>query len=88
MIVFSEGYGRNDLQPVAAARFAVIAAALECLSRFQSEARMTGSGACVFASFLSRAAAQSALSSTLQALPEARGMVTRALEQHPLARFA
>jgi 4-diphosphocytidyl-2-C-methyl-D-erythritol kinase len=54
MAVFSEGYGRNDLQAVAAARFPEIAGCLAALSSAApaSAARMTGSGACVFAASL------------------------------------
>ena len=47
MRVFSEGYGRNDLYGVAAARFPGIARCLDALAREApgSGARMTGSGA-------------------------------------------
>lgn len=39
--------GRNDLQPVACARYPVVQQALDALSRFGSP-RMSGSGSCVF----------------------------------------
>jgi len=83
--IFSEGYGRNDLQAVAAARYPDIAAAIEALSRASDAARMTGSGACVYAWFVSEAAARAALATTGHA---ARGFVARALARHPLAAFA
>ena len=54
MTVFPEGYGRNDLQAVAASRFPEIAAGLDALSREAAGAAsiaMSGSGACVFAAF-------------------------------------
>lgn len=88
MDVFSESYGRNDLQPVAAARFPAIAAALSELARHGPGARMTGSGACVFARFASRSAAEAAVASTLRGVPAMRGIVTRVLGRHPLANFA
>ena len=87
MSVFSESYGRNDLQTVAVARFREIADALEALRGVASEAgtRMTGSGACVAAAFDNEQAAQNSLSQ----LP--RGwtcFVARALDRHPLWSFA
>jgi 4-diphosphocytidyl-2-C-methyl-D-erythritol kinase len=88
MDVFSESYGRNDLQPVAAARFPAVAAALSELGRHGPEARMTGSGACVFARFTSRGAAEAAVASTLLHAPAMHGMVVRVLGRHPLADFA
>jgi 4-diphosphocytidyl-2-C-methyl-D-erythritol kinase len=89
MIVFPEGYGRNDLQAVAAARFPEIAASLDALSREAAGAApiaMSGSGACVFAAF-------SAEETALQALARVvrmghTGFVARALNHHPLQRFA
>jgi len=52
--------GRNDLEPVVAARYPVVRAALEWLGA-RGAARMTGSGACVFAVFADRETAQAAL---------------------------
>ena len=101
MAVFSEGYGRNDLQAVAAARFPEIAGCLAALSRAApaSAARMTGSGACVFAAFASEYAAQQALSRVPRVTEgtgesaggnagETAGFVARALNRHPLWSFA
>lgn len=87
MCVFSEGYGRNDLQPVAAARFPGIAECLEALAREApaSDARMTGSGASVFGVFSSEDLAQHALSRMPRGIT---GFVTRALDRHPLWSFA
>jgi 4-diphosphocytidyl-2-C-methyl-D-erythritol kinase len=83
--IFSEGYGRNDLQGVTEARFPEVAAALSALRARSSAARMTGSGACVFAPFASETQARDALSAAPQA---ARGFVARTLARHPLAAFA
>jgi 4-diphosphocytidyl-2-C-methyl-D-erythritol kinase len=85
MDVFSEGYGCNDLEPVAVARFPAVAEALGALRRRAANARMTGSGGCVFASFASEAQARTAL----QAKPPGMmGFAARTLSRHPLAGFA
>src|SRR5213083_1134581 len=89
MAVFSEGYGRNDLQAVAASRFPEIAACLDALSREAGGAApngMSGSGSCVFAAFSTEAAALQALSLMVRA--GRAGFVARALNRHPLQRFA
>jgi len=73
--------GRNDLEAVVAARHPPVRAALEWLGR-RGEARLTGSGASVFAAFRDRAAAQRALTG----LPAAwTGFVAVALARSPLA---
>lgn len=83
--VFSEGYGRNDLEPVALARFGEIAEALGALRKHAANARMTGSGGCVFASFSSEAQARAALAARPSG---AAGFVARTLARHPLAGWA
>jgi 4-diphosphocytidyl-2-C-methyl-D-erythritol kinase len=83
--VFSEGYGRNDLQPVAVTRFPDIAAALATLVTRSREARMTGSGGCVFAPFASEEEARAAVDGRP---PVMQGFVARTLSRHPLAAFA
>ena len=88
MNVFSEGYGRNDLQAVAVARFPDVAAALALLAGRSPSARMTGSGGCVFAWFESEADASAALALATDAAPGTRGFVARTLARHPLAAFA
>ena len=88
MDVFSEGYGRNDLQAAAVARFPDIAVALAALAQRSRSARMTGSGGSVFAMFASEAAARVALAAAAQAAPGVRGFVARTLVRHPLAGFA
>lgn len=73
--------GRNDLQSVVIRRYPEVASHLEWLAQF-GEARMTGSGACVFASFES----ESAACSVLRRLPETmQGFVAQGLDRHPLA---
>ena len=85
MEVFSEGYGRNDLQPAAVARFPDIATALAALSLRSPSARMTGSGGCVFAPFASEAEARAAVDARPRAM---EGFVARTLARHPLVAFA
>ena len=85
MDVFSEGYGRNDLEAVAASRFPRVAEALRALRRASPQARMTGSGACVFAVFATEAEAQAALGLLPAGIP---GQVVRTVARHPLASFA
>ena len=83
--VFSEGYGRNDLEVTAKSRHAAIAEAIDALSRASPNARMTGSGACAFAVFSSERAARDAL----RQLPaDIEGRVVRTLARHPLHAFA
>jgi len=73
--------GRNDLEAVVAARHAPVQAALEWLGR-RGHARLTGSGASVFAAFSDRAGAHTALAG----LPAGwSGFVATALERSPLA---
>lgn len=70
----------NDLEPVVCARFPAVAAAIGWLGA-HGEARMSGSGACVFAPFASRDAAERILAQR----PEGwRGWVARGLDVHPL----
>jgi 4-diphosphocytidyl-2-C-methyl-D-erythritol kinase len=77
---FSAGMGHNDLQSVVIQRYPEVARHLEWLAQF-GEARMTGSGACVFASFGTEDAARNVLNQ----LPETmRGFVAQGLDRHPL----
>jgi 4-diphosphocytidyl-2-C-methyl-D-erythritol kinase len=85
MDVFSEGYGRNDLEPVAVARHPAIAEALAWLRAGSPHARMTGSGGCVFAPFATEAEAVAAYAGRP---PGMGGFVARTLARHPLAAFA
>lgn len=80
---FSAGMGHNDLQPVVVSRYPEVARHLEWLGQF-GEARMTGSGACVFASFGTESAARD----VLRQLPETmQGFVAQGLDRHPLHDF-
>ena len=80
---FSAGMGHNDLQPVVVSRYPEVARHLEWLGQF-GEARMTGSGACVFASFGTESAARDVLRQLPQTM---QGFVARGLDRHPLHGF-
>ena len=74
------GFGENDLQAVVVRAFPAVADALDWLS-LHGKARMTGSGACVFARFDTESEAQA----VLQQLPAHwRGWCIRSLDHHPL----
>jgi 4-diphosphocytidyl-2-C-methyl-D-erythritol kinase len=71
---------RNDLEPVVTARYPIVREHLEWLRR-HADARMTGSGSCVFASFATREEAQS----VLDRLPAPmQGFVAQGIGHHPL----
>jgi 4-diphosphocytidyl-2-C-methyl-D-erythritol kinase len=78
---FFPGQGRNDLEAAVAARYPEVAAYLEWLRQRCPQARMTGSGACVFAEFKSQTEAR-ALHGQLPG--GMRGFVARGLDRHPL----
>lgn len=70
----------NDLQSVVCGLYPEVAHHIAWLKNF-GKARMTGSGACIFAEFTSRGQAES----VLQQLPQQmRGIVARGLAKHPL----
>ena len=78
---FFSGQGRNDLEAAVVARYPEVAAHLEWLRQRCPQARMTGSGACVFAELSSHTEARS----LHDQLPGAmRGFVARGLDRHPL----
>jgi 4-diphosphocytidyl-2-C-methyl-D-erythritol kinase len=80
---FSAGFGSNDLEPVVCRRHAEVAAHLAWLKQF-GDARMSGSGACVFIEFATEREARSVLSG----MPaEMRGFAVRGLDRHPLGEF-
>ena len=71
---------RNDLEPVVCKRYPEVARHLAWLKQ-HGEARMSGSGACVYAEFTTESAAKAA---HVQLPPAMRGFVARGLERHPL----
>jgi 4-diphosphocytidyl-2-C-methyl-D-erythritol kinase len=80
---FSAGFGRNDLEPVVCRRHEAVAAHLAWLKQF-GDARLSGSGACVFAEFGSEHEARDVLSR----IPvKMRGFAVCGLERHPLTEL-
>lgn len=72
--------GRNDCEPVVIARYPEIAEALEWLSRF-GDARMTGTGGCLFIALSNRAEAER----IREQLPEKwSGFVVKGMNRSPL----
>jgi 4-diphosphocytidyl-2-C-methyl-D-erythritol kinase len=79
-----DSFGRNDMQAVVVEKYAEVAKVIERFSNL-SPARMTGSGASVFAAFRSKAEAEMAQAK----LPASwKSKVTESLDSHPLFTFA
>ncbi|SAK43421.1 4-diphosphocytidyl-2-C-methyl-D-erythritol kinase [Caballeronia fortuita] len=79
-----DSFGQNDMQAVVAGKYAEVAKVLEWFSNL-APARMTGSGASVFAAFASQAEAEMAQAK----LPASwKSVVTASLDSHPLFAFA
>ena len=73
--------GKNDLQSVAAAKFVQVAEALRWLEQFGA-ARMTGSGACVFATFAEKEQADKVVEA---AAAKWKAWTAKSMHQHPLS---
>ena len=73
----------NDLEPVTTLLYPEVAAALAHLRRY-GDARLSGSGAAVYAEFDSRAQATRAAEAAAQLPGDFRGIVTRSVNRHPL----
>jgi 4-diphosphocytidyl-2-C-methyl-D-erythritol kinase len=84
MRVFSEGFGHNDLEPVVCDLYPQVAGHLAWLRQF-GDARMTGSGACVFAAFPDRATAERVFAARPDGM---NGFVADGLDTHPLLGWA
>jgi 4-diphosphocytidyl-2-C-methyl-D-erythritol kinase len=82
---FLSGQGRNDLEAVASARYPEIAAQLAWLRQRCPQARMTGSGACIFAEFETKT---EALAIQSQMPGGMGGFAAQGLERHPLHDWA
>lgn len=77
---FLEGGGHNDCTPVVRSRYPQVAEALDWLQDF-ADARLTGTGSCVFALFADEAAAQRVLAR----MPGRwQGFVVRGINRSPL----
>ncbi len=80
----SDGYGHNDLEPIASALNPEVAEYLGWL-KTRGDARMTGSGACVFAAFPDRATAERVFA---ERPGHMSGFVADGIDRHPLYGFA
>ena len=78
---FFSGQGVNDLEAVVASRYPEVAASLAWLRQRCPLARMTGSGACLFAEFATQAEAAAVHAQLPTAMS---GFVARGLDRHPL----
>lgn len=76
--------GHNDLEPVVCERHPEVARAIAWLRQF-ADARMTGSGACVFASFATEQDARAVLARVPDGMG---GWVARGIDEHPLRHLA
>jgi len=86
---FTQEHYANDLQPVAGSRYPAVAQAVSWLKNHDGRAaitaRMTGSGACVFAAFAEQSMAREVFAARPAGLD---GFVSKSLARHPLADFA
>lgn len=81
---FSAGLAGNDLEPLVCQEYPEVARHLDWLRQF-GRAMLTGSGACVFASFDGEEAARAVLARLPASM---RGFTARGLERHPLRDLA
>ncbi|MGO9445146.1 MAG: 4-(cytidine 5'-diphospho)-2-C-methyl-D-erythritol kinase [Thiobacillaceae bacterium] len=81
---FSAGVGRNDLLPIVLSRSREVAKHLNWLKAF-GDARLTGSGACVFLEVPDRAAGQTVLA---QLPSDMQGFIAAGLDRHVLYDLA
>ena len=84
---FSVGLGHNDLEPVVCLAYPEVERHLEWLRQLDGTTMvaMTGSGACVFAEFVTESAARKALTSVPINM---NGFVVQGLDRHPMQDFA
>jgi 4-diphosphocytidyl-2-C-methyl-D-erythritol kinase len=78
---FHAGRGRNDLEPVVCRLYPLVAKALDWLRKF-GDARMTGSGACVYVPVASAERGREVLAGRPAGLAD--GFVARGMNRHPL----
>jgi 4-diphosphocytidyl-2-C-methyl-D-erythritol kinase len=74
-------FGKNDLETVAVSKFPEVAAAIKWLGNY-GDARMTGSGACVFCAFTEEHDADEVLKSVPA---QWKAWKAKAMQEHPLA---
>lgn len=77
---FLEGGGRNDCQNIVLQHYPQVKEAVEWLSQY-SEAKLTGTGSCIFASFANEGEAKSVLANRPEHL---KGFVAKGVNRSPL----
>ena len=77
---FSRGFGQNDLQPVVLEQYPQVNVCFAWLAE-RTNARMTGSGCCIFSAFATQTEAQAMWE---EVPPGWHGFVAKGLQQHPL----
>lgn len=83
----SIGFGKNDLQVVATTLFPPIGQAIEWLSQY-GDARMTGSGACLFCAFSQEHQADAVLRAVRETgASQWKAWKAKAIERHPLSHL-
>ncbi|MDC0575701.1 4-(cytidine 5'-diphospho)-2-C-methyl-D-erythritol kinase [Nitrosomonadaceae bacterium] len=84
---FSVGLGHNDLESVVCLAYPQVARHLEWLRQLNrtTMVAMTGSGACVFAEFITESAARMALARVPLGMS---GFVVQGLDRHPMQDYA
>lgn len=81
------GFGKNDLQVVATKLFPPIGQAIEWLRQY-GDARMTGSGACVFCAFSQEHQADEVLQAVRTSGPaQWKAWKAKSIERHPLSHL-
>lgn len=82
-VSFGEDFGRNDLEPLVVALHPLVGEYIRWLGE-HGNARMTGSGACVFAAFASRSEAEAVF---LKRPSGMNGFVAEGLDEHPMLKL-
>ena len=81
------GFGKNDLQNVATKLFTPVAQTIGWLRQY-GDARMTGSGSCVFCAFSQEHEADEVLRAVSKAgQPHWKAWKAKAIERHPLSHL-
>lgn len=84
LAAFLKGGSRNDCEPVVRARYPAVDRAMIWLSQY-AEPRLTGTGACIFASFDNRHSAEAVLAAMRKEAPASwQGFVARGVDRSPL----
>lgn len=80
---FLEQGGQNDCQPLVSSLYPEVAEALNWLAQF-APAKMTGTGACVFASFTEKSAAEAIFK---QKPEHFQGFIAKGIQESPILSF-